>query len=478
MNIYSHINGVKKSNQYLKLLICFLLGSIIWIFAGTNDVTVTAWRIFAVFIAVIASFILRPFPIGMMVLVGLVILVSSGTISTEESLTGFADSTVWLVIAAFLLAGAMINTGLGKRIAIWLVLKWGRTMIGLAYAICGSEFILATVMPSNTARGGGIHAPIVNSLAHSLGSHQSTNPKGAGAFLSLVGAHANLIAAAMFMTGMAANPIVSRAVKDVYDIDFGWGTWALGAIVPGLLSLLLLPHLIAMLVPPSIKDGRKAQKEATRLLKEMGPMSRNEKIMAIVLILLLLLWTTKFIHGIGTTTVAMIAVVFLLITKAQRWNDVIKNEMAWDTLVWLGGLLTMANLLLKYGFIEWFVDNMQASVGGLSGLAAILVLGAVYFYSMYAFSMLTAHIAAMAGPFLAVCLTLNGQPYVAAAVFAYFSCLCGCITNYSSGPIIIYYGLGYVTAPKWFFVGMIVSLFHFTIWMGVGLLWWKILGWW
>ena len=165
------------SSQYSKLFICILLGVIIWLLAGTVSVSEVAWSVFAVFIAVIASFILRPFPIGMMVITGLVILVSTSTISIEESLSGFADSTVWLVVAAFLLAGAMINTGLGKRIALWLVIKLGRTTKGLAYAICGSEFILATVMPSNTARGGGVHAPIVNSLAHSLGSHQSGKPE-------------------------------------------------------------------------------------------------------------------------------------------------------------------------------------------------------------------------------------------------------------------------------------------------------------
>ncbi len=445
---------------------------------GTNEVPDKAWQIFAVFIAVITSFILRPFPMGMMVLTGLVILVSSGTITISESLSGFADSTVWLVVAAFLLAGAMINTGLGKRIALWLVSKMGKSMKGLAYAICGSELILGTVMPSNTARGGGIHAPIVNSLAHSLGSYKTEHPDKAGIFLTLVGAHANLIAAAMFMTGMAANPLVTKAVNEVFGIDFGWGTWALGSIVPGLVGLLLLPHLIYYLAPPSITDVRLARKEAVQFLDDMGPMSRNEKIMAVVLVLLLILWTTKFLHGIGTTSVALIAVVLLLLTKAQKWEDMIKNEMAWDTLVWLGGLLTMANLLLKYGFIQWFVNNVQGLVGSLAGLTAILVLGIIYFYSMYAFSMLTAHIASMAGPFLAVCLAVNGQPYIAAAVFAYFSCLCGCMTNYSSGPIIIYFGLGYVKAPRWFSVGFIVSIFHLVIWIGVGLLWWKILGWW
>ncbi len=105
--------------------------------------------------------------------------------------------------------------------------------------------------------------------------------------------------------------------------------------------------------------------------------------MACVLVLLIVLWTTKFIHGMGTTTVALLAVMVLLFTRAQKWDDLISNKLAWDTLIWLGGLLTMANLLLKYGFISWFVDNVQLSVSGYSGLSAILILGIIYFYSMY-----------------------------------------------------------------------------------------------
>ena len=469
---------MKFTERPYALIICALVGLILWYSSGFIDIDKKAWHVFAVFIAVILSFILRPFPMGMMVLIGLIVLVMTKTLSMTEALTGFADSTVWLVIAAFLLAGAMIETGLGKRIALNLVIKLGKTTRGLAYAICGSEFVLATVMPSNTARGGGIHAPIVNSLAHSLDSTKGKNPERAGEFLSLIGAHANLIAAAMFMTGMAANPLISKAAKEIYQIEFGWSTWALGSIVPGLCSLVLLPLILEKLSPPTLKDGRAAQKIAREILNKMGPMSRNEKIMGAVLALLLILWTTKFIHGLGTTVVALIAVATLLLTKAQSWENVIRNEMAWDTLIWLGGLLTMASMLLKYGFIDWFVQNIEQTVTSIPAFWAIVVLGLIYFYSMYGFSMLTAHIASMAAPFLAVCFALGGSPYLAVAIFAYFSCLCGCMTNYSSGPVIIYYGLGYVTAPKWFKIGFLISIFHLTVWLGIGLLWWKILGWW
>ncbi len=430
----------KKS--YVKFALCILIAASLWMMDGLVDMPSQTWHLFSILIAVIASFIIRPYPMGMMVLIGLFVLVATKTVTIKESLTGYADSTVWLVIAAFLLAGAVLDTGFGRRVALWLASKLGKSIKGVAYSVCASEFILGPVIPSNTARGGGLLAPIVNSLAQSMGPPGSVRLNDSGRYLSLVGGHANLVASAMFMTAMAANPLVTKAANDIFGVDFGWGTWALGSIVPGLVSLLLLPQLIYVLAKPSTGDGKAAQEKAQSELHAMGPMSRKEKVMLAVLILLLVLWSTKFIHGMGTTLVAWIGVLLLLLTNTQSYNDVIKNEKAWDTLIWLGGLLTMANLLLDYGFIQWFVDNLNTAVAGMDGFTVIIVLSIVYFYSMYAFSMLTAHISAMIAPFFSVCLAAGGQPMLAVAVFAYFSCLCGCTTNDSSGPIIIYFGLG------------------------------------
>ena len=92
--------------------------------------------------------------------------------------------------------------------------------------------------------------------------------------------------------------------------------------------------------------------------------------------------------------------------------------------------------------------------------------------------MLTAHISAMITTFLALIFVAGGQPLLAAGIFAYFSCLSGCLTNYSTGPIIIYFGLGYVKTSKWFYTGFLMSVFHMVIWLGIGLVWWKFLNWW
>jgi DASS family divalent anion:Na+ symporter len=64
------------------------------------------------------------------------------------------------------------------------------------------------------------------------------------------------------------------------------------------------------------------------------------------------------------------------------------------------------------------------------------------------------------------------------AMISYFSNLCGCLTNYSTGQVVIYFGFGYVSPQRWFSVGLAVAMFHLTVWLGVGLPYWKLLGWW
>ena len=455
------------------------VGAVLWFSPVPQGVEPHAWHLLAVFIATIASFLLRPMPMGPMVLLAIVVLAATGTTDLKQLLAGFGDKTVWLVVAAFLIAGTVERTGFGRRVALFLVQRLGGSTRGLGYSLCLSELVLGPVVPSNTARGGGILAPIMRSLALSLDSHPNPETRGrAGTYLALVGAHANLITATMFLTAMAANPLVAKAAKDVLDIEFSWGMWALGGLVPGLCGLALLPWWIGWLAPPEMQDTREAQKTARRKYEEMGRWTRNQVLTGGVCVLLITLWSTQSLHGMGTTLVAWVGVLVFLFSGVDTWKEIVENDSAWDCLLWLGGLLAMANALKSEGIVDWFGQTMQTQVAGLSGIAVVLALGLIYFYSMYGFSMLTAHISALVGAFFGVALAAGAPPLLTVAVFAYFSSLCACVTNYSTGPVIIYFGLGFVETGKWFRVGFFVSLFHLAIWLGIGLPWWKALGWW
>ena len=58
--------------------------------------------------------------------------------------------------------------------------------------------------------------------------------------------------------------------------------WAVAAIVPGLVCLLLVPLVLLRIAPPEIRQIPNARQIARDELEKMGPMSRDELVLSFV----------------------------------------------------------------------------------------------------------------------------------------------------------------------------------------------------
>ena len=99
-------------------------------------------------------------------------------------------------------------------------------------------------------------------------------------------------------------------------------------------------------------------------------------------------------------------------------------------------------------------------------------------YAHYGFASLTAHVTAMYPAFVAVAVAAGAPAFLAALSLAYLSNLCGGLTHYSTGTAPIYFGAGYVDQGTWWKLGFGASVVNMIIWVGVGGIWWKVLGLW
>ncbi len=474
------MNGQERDvrARIIRGLLVILVGLIIWYLPVPAGVKKEAWHLLAIFVATIFGLILTPLPMGAVVIIGVMMTALTGTVKIGTALSGFANSTVWLIVAAFLVARGFIKTGLGRRIAYLFIRTFGRNTLGLAYSIVASELVLSPATPSNTARAGGIIYPIVRAISNTLGSEPGDTARKIGAFLMKMEFQATVITSAMFMTSMAPNPLIAEFAKKTANVSLTWGTWALAAIVPGILSLIIVPYLLYKIYPPEIKATPQAAQLARTELEKMGPMKRNEKVMFFVFILILALWVTGEWSKIDATVVAFIGVSVMLITGVIRWDDVLAEKGAWDALIWFGGLVMMAGQLNALGFMKWFSTAVGNSLAGLTWLSALIVVMLVYFYSHYGFASTTAHATAMYMPFLAVAVAAGAPPSLAALTLAFFTALNAGITHYGTGPAPIYFNAGYLDLKSWWILGLIISFANIAIWMGVGFPWWKILGLW
>jgi DASS family divalent anion:Na+ symporter len=341
-----------------------------------------------------------------------------------------------------------------------------------------TDGLLASVIPSNSARAGGILFPITKSIVLSYGSLPGPTANRLGQFLMPLIYQTDVIVCAMFLTGQASNPLIAGFALQATGIELSYGRWALGAIVPGLVSLALAPLLIYRLFPPTITRTPGAATFAASELQAMGRLRRSELFMLATFLLVLGLWTTTRWHGIDYAVVALLGLAVLLISGVLTWEDVITERSAWDVFIWYGGLVQLARSLGESGLTRWFADTMAGALTGWEWPVALAVLLLVYFYAHYVFASITAHSTAMFLPFIGVMLAAGAPPILAVLLLAYLSNLSASLTHFGTTPAPIYYGAGYTSQPLWWRIGLVVSIQHLLVWSVVGLVWWKVLGWW
>ena len=467
--------------KFRRLLIAIAIGLVIWFCPHPDAIKPIAWHLFAVFAATIAGFILQPFPIGAVAFIGVTVAALTEVVSVKVAISGYGNSTIWLIICAFLLARAFIKSGLGRRIAYLIIKAIGKSSLTLGYAITLSDFVISPATPSSTARAGGILYPIIRSLSSALGSEPNDGTgRKFGAYIMQIEYQANAITCAMFMTAMAGNPMAVELAAKTIGVEITWSAWALAAIVPGAISLIVMPYLLYKLYTPEIHEMPTAKAMAIEELNKMGPMTRMEKIVAFVFVGSLALWATSSITHMNATGVGMLAVAILILTNVLTWKDVLKEEGAWNTMFWMGSLIALAGALSSSGFIKTVAGMAGAAIqsAGLSWLAAFMILVVIYVYSHYAFASVSAHIGAMYAAFLAVSVAVGTPPLLAAIAFAALSNIMIPLTHYGGGAAPILYGAGYVPQGTWWKLGFIMVTVNLVIWLGIGSFWWHVIGLW
>ncbi|MDR2566672.1 MAG: anion permease [Bifidobacteriaceae bacterium] len=466
-------------------LIPLAVGLLVWFLPGPDGVSPKGWHMLAIFLATVIGIITKPLPMGAVCIVGLVASVLTGTVPMKaaepggpSALMGFADPTIWLIVTAFLISRGFIKTGLGRRLGLAFVSRMGGSTLGVSYSLALADLVLAPAIPSATARGGGMMTPIMRSVAELYDSRPGPTARRAGAFLAINVGQVNAITCAMFLTSMAGNPMIASLAAG-QGVTISWTSWAVGALVPGLAALVVVPWVVYKVYPPELKRTPEAQAMARRELKEQGPMTPGEWVMAGTFALLLALWTVgDMALGVSATTTGFVGFVVLLVTGVLTWEDVTKEKAAWDTMIWFAVLMTMAAALSHYGLIDYIANLAGSSLASFSWPVAFVLLTLVYFFSHYLFASAIAHISAMYLAFLAAAIQVGTPPMFAALVLGYISNLIMSLTQYAGGASPAVFGTGYNTVGQWWRVSFVAALASIAVWMSVGGGWLKLIGYW
>ena len=454
----------------LKRATPFAIAIGIWFSPVPAGLTAPAWHLFAVFVAAIVSVLLAAFPLltSSMLAVGAVVL--TGTITPAQAYSGFANASVLLVVVAFIVAQAVVKSGLGRRISLFMVSHFGGSSLGLAYSIVLTDAAIAPAFPSNTARGG-VLFPIVLSVAKGAGSNPE-DPEGRrlGGYLMFCAMASLAVSSALWMTATSCNPIGAQIAQKA-GLEIGFGKWFLASSLPSLLAIVMLPLLVAKLFPPGVGATPDAPAAARKDLAGMGPMSRDEWITAVTFALMVAGWVFGSALNLNGTSVAFMGFGVLLVAGVLTLDDISKQGDTLATFLWLAVLFALSGQLNELGFMGYVGERLASRLGGLSWPVLYVALIALYVGIHYLFVSQTSQMLALFSVFLDVGMR-GGVPVPLMAfglLFAssYFSV----ITPQGGSQNIIFVTSGYLTQGELYKLGLFTTLAFLAVYLLIGSPW-------
>jgi DASS family divalent anion:Na+ symporter len=456
--------------RIIRGLVPFAIALGIWLVPVPAGLTAQAWHLFAVFVAAIASVLTGVYPLLTCTTLAVAAVVLTGTVSAAQAFAGFANPSVLLVVIAFLVAQAVVKSGLGHRISLFMVSFFGRSPVGLAYSIVLTDAIIAPAFPSNTARGGVLY-PVVLSVARGVGSRpEDAEGRRLGGYLMFCGMASLAVSSALWLTATSVNPIGLQVVRAL-GLDVGFGKWFVTASVPALTAILLLPLVVAKLYSPGAKATPDAPAAARTELAKMGPLTRDEWITACVFVLMVVCWIMGDRLKLHVTAVAFAGLGLLLMTNVLTIDDVSHMGETLVTYLWLAVLFALSAQLNELGFMSYAGGRLSTELKGLSWPVTYVALVALYVILHYMFVSQSSQVLALLGVFLDVGIRSGVPTPLMAFSLLFASSYFSVITPQGGSQNVIFVGSGYLTQRELYRLGIFVTLFFFAVFMLLGTPW-------
>ena len=454
----------------VKRAVPFALTLGIWFTPVPAGLTEPAWHLFAIFAGAIVAVIVDAFPLLTAATLAVAAAVLTGTIMPAKAFSGFANASVLLVIVAFLVARAVVKSGLGRRISLIVVSAFGGSTLGLAYSIFLTDAAIAPAFPSNTARGG-VLFPIVLSLAQGAGSmpdDPKTRPL--GAYLMFCGMASLSVSSALWLTATSANPI-GVEIAEHFGLKIDFGSWLVASSVPTLAAILLLPPVLYRLLPPGVRATPGATTAAREALRSLGPLGRDEKIVSVAFAVMVTGWIMARTLSLDLTAVAFAGLGALLATSVLTLDDIAQEGGTLATYLWLAVLFALSGQLNELGFMGYVGGRLASGLQGVPWSAAYVALIVLYVLMHYLFVSQSSHVLALFGVFVEVGARTGVPTPLLAFSLLFASSYFSTITPQGGSQNVIFVGSGYLTQGELYRVGGLTTGVCLLIFLLLGTPW-------
>ena len=394
------------------------------------------------------------------------------------SLSGFNNSALGLVGGALFIAAAMMQTGLDKRIALFILSKIGaktnRILIGVIFV----GFVLSFFVPSTTARVSCL-VPIVMGVIVALGVDKKSKFAG---LLMIATAQADSIWNVGIKTASAQNMVALGFMEKMLNKSITWGEWFIAAAPFAAIMSVALYYILMKIMPPETKEIAGGHEAIAKNLAELGPMKPTEKRLLALSFLLLFFWTTEqILHNFDTTstTFAAIAIMLLPGVGVMTWKEA-QSRVPWGTLMLFGVGISLGTALLSTKAATWLANMIVAAVGiqTMPTLAILAILAAFLIIIHLGFASATALASAMIPIVIAVLQSVQmpGMNVLGMTMILQFVVSFGFILPVNAPQNMVAYSMETFEVKDFIKTGIPITIIAYLTILLLGATYWKWLG--
>ncbi|MEH7121708.1 DASS family sodium-coupled anion symporter [Bacillus sp. JJ1503] len=418
----------------------------------------------------------EPVPLGVTAVLLLILMTVFEIVPKEVVYSGFSSPAVFLIIGGMMLAIGVNDTPLAKRLAYFILAKWGGTAKGLVGSIIIIPQIQAFFIPAVAVRAT-LLIPVAMMTLDTIEVKENGNLR---KMIMLAVAFGGTISGTVVMTAAIGNILTVELLKEFLGIQITYFQWFLYTVP---IWLLLIPVVWFVLLKsfalqPENKDFPHVKEEMKKKLDELGSLNVQEKKCIAILILIVGLWFTEPFHGLHPSIPALLGAILMAFPGigCSKWESMVKINF--DTILLMGVTLSLGYAFNHSGATEliggsltagWFIDLLRSPI-----LAVFSVLVITQVLHLVVANVSTA-VVILIPIFIGLATTAGADP-VLICVTASLACLHGYILVVEATPNIVVHSTGQIQQKDFLIPGLWMTIAMIAVTVLTAATWWNWIG--
>jgi solute carrier family 13 (sodium-dependent dicarboxylate transporter), member 2/3/5 len=467
--------SIEKLRKQFGLPLALVCAAIVWFMGAPAGLSPVGHKALVLFTGIFVLYLTESIPLPIVSLAVAPLAALWAIVPPAVALESFASAPVYLMVGAFILANAMVKSGLADRLTYVIMNFVGTSTRAISLGIVFVNIVMAFLVPSSLARTA-IMIPVCLGIFHVFGQ-QGRTKFAINLLLTLTMTNATMGAA--IYTATVPNPVTVDFIAKAGGPAITYMQWFIYGFPPGLLMTFITWWFIQLIFPPEVAHLPNGKEFVKKKLAELGPLTSVEKRAMIVFTLVVILWATGGWTKIDPTTAALGGILLFFLPKFgfMTWDDVNKN-MSWSLIFIAGGGISLGLILTKTGAAKWMAVTIFNALGlqGLSVLVTLIIIMLIIQYMHFLFVGTTA----MATSFIPIVIAMAEHAQVNPLVFALPA---GMIIGgypllmfYNTTPNIAVYGTGLLKVEDFPKVGVVVCLIAVVVYSLCATTYWRWLG--